>query len=78
MNVWYDSFGRPTQAKGRHGAYTYFSYTNGPASRTETTNGRWWRTTLDEFGRVVKVTEPAPGGGEWETLYSYNLAGRLT
>lgn len=39
---------------------------------------KWRRVTVDATGRLVKATEPAPGGGEWEGLYSYNLAGRLT
>jgi YD repeat-containing protein len=53
----YDFLGRPTSVTSPHGAVTTYAYndTSVPATVTETTNGRWVRTSLDGLGRTIRV-----------------------
>jgi YD repeat-containing protein len=57
----YDSYGRPTKSKIPDGAETTYTYTYNPNTQTATLGGRWTKTTLDGFGRTVKV-ETGNGG----------------
>jgi len=53
----YDSYGRPATTTIPDGAVTSYSYTYnwGASTQTATVNGRWKTTTLDGFGRTVRV-----------------------
>jgi YD repeat-containing protein len=45
--------------------------------RTTDPAGRWKKQWTDGFGDLVKVTEPKPAGGEYETHYTYTALGAL-
>jgi YD repeat-containing protein len=49
----YDGYSRPAQTTSPHGAITTFAYTTN--TTTATTNGHWVKTTVDGFGRTIKV-----------------------
>ena len=34
--------------------------------------GKWKSQEVDAAGNLVKVTEPNPAGGTWDTVYVYN------
>jgi YD repeat-containing protein len=51
----YDLYGRPTGTSIPDGASTGYSYTYNPNTQTATLGNRWKKTTLDGFGRVIKV-----------------------
>jgi RHS repeat-associated protein len=54
----YDTYGRPTQTTIPDGAQTNYAYTyypSEPNTQTATLGTRWKKTTLDGFGRVIKV-----------------------
>jgi RHS repeat-associated protein len=59
----YDSYGRPSQSTIPQGATTSYTYTYYPSANTQTAtmtagdlaNPIWKRTTLDGFGRVIRV-----------------------
>ncbi len=57
----YDSWGRPSQSMVPDGAETSYSYSYYPSANQQTAallpsgSGVWKRTTLDGFGRVVRV-----------------------
>jgi YD repeat-containing protein len=57
QSIAYDFLGRPTSVTSPHGAVTTYTYNDTalPATVTETTNGRWVRTTLDGLGRPIRV-----------------------
>ena len=63
----YDTYARPTTTTSLFGASTAYTYSvapytsSNPATVTATTSSRWTRTTLDGFGRTVKV-ETGTGG----------------
>jgi YD repeat-containing protein len=52
-----------TQALVPHGAVTNYAYTNSPPTVTATTNLHWVKTTMDGFGRTIKVERGHNGGG---------------
>jgi RHS repeat-associated protein len=58
-NTTYDSYGRPTSTTSLDGAVTNYTYTYLPntqkAAITTGSNTEWKRTTLDGFGRTIKV-----------------------
>jgi YD repeat-containing protein len=58
MNVWYDSFGRPTQAKSRHDAYNgdgLVQYKTGAKNQTAPYD-------YDSYRRLKEVKRfPSPG-----------------
>jgi YD repeat-containing protein len=58
----YDSYGRPAQTTIPDGAVTTYTYAyynsatqSGANSQTATLDGRWQTTTLDGFGRTIRV-----------------------
>jgi YD repeat-containing protein len=55
----YDSYGRPASSRIPDGAVTTYAYSYNPNTQTATLTysnpQRWKRTTLDGFGRTVKV-----------------------
>jgi RHS repeat-associated protein len=57
----YDSYGRPSSSKIPDGAITNYTYTYNPNTQTATLGSRWTKTTLDGFGRPIKV-ETGNGG----------------
>ena len=56
-SVVYDNYtSLPTQSTSVYGALTTYAYSGSlPYTITATTNGHWMKTTLDGFGRAVKV-----------------------
>jgi RHS repeat-associated protein len=62
-NTTYDTYGRPASSTVADGAVTNYTYTYNPTTQTatithppENPNGTTWkRTTLDGFGRTIKV-----------------------
>ena len=60
-NTSYDTYGRPTQSQIPDGATTTYAYTYSPPTQTATVNGRWQKTTLDGFGRAIRVDH-----GKWD------------
>ena len=66
-NTTYDSYGRPTQTQIPEGATTTYSYSYGPPTQTATVNGRYQKTTLDGFGRPIRVEKGnATSAVSWE------------
>ena len=53
----YDYYGRPATTTIPDGAVTTYTYTYAPGASTQTAtvNGRWKTTTLDGFGRTIRV-----------------------
>jgi RHS repeat-associated protein len=51
----YDVYGRPATSKVPDGAITTYTYTYLPNTQTATLGTRWTKTTLDGFGRAMKV-----------------------
>ena len=54
----YDAYGRPASSTIPDGATATYAYTYPPTqlpTQTTTVNGRWTKTTLDGFGRVIQV-----------------------
>jgi RHS repeat-associated protein len=51
----YDAFGRPLRSTISDGAVTNYTYTYNPTVQTATLGNRWKKTTVDGFGRVIKV-----------------------
>jgi YD repeat-containing protein len=51
----YDTYGRPTNSTIADGAQTTYTYTYNPNTQTATLGNRWKKTTLDGFGRTIKV-----------------------
>jgi hypothetical protein len=52
----YDLYGRPAQTQIPDGATTTYTYSYSPLpTQVATVNGRWKKTTLDGFGRVIQV-----------------------
>ncbi|MBM3748212.1 MAG: RHS repeat protein [Acidobacteria bacterium] len=60
--VSYDAAARPSSVTSPHGAVTTYAYTNSPPTVTATTSGRWTKTTMDGFGRPVKVEQGDSSG----------------
>ena len=51
-----DAYARPAETTSPTGAVMTYSYaTSAPWTTRATTNGRWVKTTVDGFGRTVKV-----------------------
>jgi RHS repeat-associated protein len=72
----YDSYARPTQSTGVHGAITTYSYGVSPwPTITATTDGHWTRTTLDGLGRTIKVETGDGSGTKSEVDTAYGPAG---
>jgi RHS repeat-associated protein len=57
------------------GATTYLY--EGNTVKVTSPSGKWKKYEMDGLGRLVKVFEPQPGGGTYETSYLYNPAGKL-
>ena len=55
--AYYDANARPSSTVSPNGAGTGYVYndTATPPTRVATTNGRWVKSTLDGFGRTVKM-----------------------
>jgi len=58
----YDASGRAQSSTNALGGVTTYQYTVNPITTKATTNGRWVKTTVDGFGRTVKV-ETGDGSG---------------
>ncbi|HZU29040.1 MAG TPA: RHS repeat-associated core domain-containing protein [Bryobacteraceae bacterium] len=58
----YDSYARPQTTTSTDGAQTTYTYTNSPATVTATTNGHYVKTTMDGFGRTIKVEQGDANG----------------
>ena len=54
-SIVYDGVSRPTEVTTKFGAKVTYEYSNSPAWRKETINGRWKKTWVDGFGRETKI-----------------------
>ena len=74
----YDARGRTVTVTqpDSYGATTYIY--EGNTVKVVDAENRWKKFTVDSFGNLVQVTEPRPGGGTYETYYTYNLRNQLT
>ncbi|NWF82662.1 MAG: hypothetical protein HXY18_02400, partial [Bryobacteraceae bacterium] len=73
----WDSLGRTTRVDGTSGQFTTYEYAGNTVKVTDAA-GKWKTYTLDAAGNIVKVTEPNPAGGAWDTLHTYNGLNQLT
>jgi RHS repeat-associated protein len=79
----YDTYGRPSSSVSSDGATTYYCYTYSPNASTQTAvigtssscslplSGQWKQTTLDGFGRTLKVITGHDGVSMAETDTHY-------
>ena len=73
----YDALGRTVQVKQPNGSGTAtYSYSGATVTSTDAA-GKWKTFESDSLGNLVKVTEPNPGGGTWDTTYTYSELGKL-
>jgi RHS repeat-associated protein len=75
----YDARGRTVKVTPPGGAgYTSYIYEGNTVKMVEPGGTRWKKFTINALGRLVKVTEPQPGGGaDVETSYEYNVFDKL-
>ena len=79
----YDELGRVktvthppnTGTSGNSGVTTYVYGLN--TVKVTDPAGRWKKYEMDGFGNLVKVTEPKPVSGEYETTYVYSALNEL-
>ncbi len=69
--------GRTTRVDAPAGQFTTYEYVGNTVKVTDAA-GKWKTYTLDAAGNLVKVLEPNPAGGTWETSYTYNGLNQLT
>jgi len=74
----YDALGRTVSVALPAGSGTSAYLYEGNTVRVTDPAGKWKRFTMDAMGNLVKVTEPNPAGGEWDTNYTYNALNQLT
>ena len=73
----WDVLGRTTRVDAPAGQFTTYEYVGNTVKVTDAA-GKWKTYTLDAAGNLVKVLEPNPAGGTWETSYTYNGLNQLT
>jgi YD repeat-containing protein len=67
----------PPAAPCADGSVTSYLYQGNCTTITDPA-GKWKAYTSDALGNLTLVTEPAPGGGNHQTTYTYNLLNKLT
>jgi RHS repeat-associated protein len=80
----YDEMGRTLTARAADGAstttYEYSTSTSGTIGLTVKVTdaaGKWKKMYMDAFGNLLRVDEPNPAGGQFETYYAYDVFNRL-
>lgn len=68
----YDGLGRTLSVTAPDGASTTTYTYQGNVTTVTDPAGKWKRFTTNARGNLVKVTEPNPAGGQWETHYTYD------
>lgn len=76
----YDALGRTLTTVSPDGASTISYSYQGNKTTVADASGKWKTYTMDAFGELIQVKEPAPTSSEPDhvTLYSYDLLGHLT
>jgi YD repeat-containing protein len=77
----YDALGRTVSVthptvNGQVSGTTTYLYEGNTVKVTDPA-GKWKKMAQDALGNLTTVTEPRPGGGEYQTNYSYNLVNQL-
>jgi RHS repeat-associated protein len=73
----FDGLGRVLTVAQPNGAGTTTYLYQGNTVRVTSPSGKWKQHEMNALGQLVKVTEPRPGGGTYETSYTYNITGKL-